>query len=56
MDFLEVAKLYLEHMFPFVGLPKQVISDCDTRFTSKVFKEVYALLKVKQNIASGYYP
>jgi hypothetical protein len=55
MDFLEVAKLYLEHMFPFVGLPKQVISDCDTRFTSKIFKEVYALLEVKQNIASGYY-
>jgi transposase InsO family protein len=53
---LDVAKLYLERVFPFAGLPEKVISDRDPRFTSKVFKEVCELLEVKQNISSAYHP
>ena len=30
MGFLEVAQLYLERVFPFVGLPEKIISDRDT--------------------------
>src|SRR6266851_8060898 len=56
MDFLSVAKLYLEQVFPFVGLPDQVISNRDPKFMSKVFKEVCKLLEVKQNISSAYHP
>jgi len=56
MDSLGVAKLYLEWVFPFVGLPDRVISDRDPKFTSKVFKEVCELLEVKQNISSAYHP
>ncbi len=51
-----VAKLYLKHIFPIVGLPDKVIPDHDTRFTSKVFKEVCDILKIKQNMASAYHP
>ncbi len=56
IDALGVAKLYLRHMFPIVGLPEWVISDRDTRFTSKVFREVCSLLEVKQSVASTYHP
>jgi hypothetical protein len=56
MSFLKVAKLYLEWVFPFVGLPEKVISDRDTQFTSRVFREVCKLLKVKQNMSSAYHP
>ena len=56
MGSLEVAQLYLKHVFPFVGLPEKVISDRDTQFTSKVFKEVCELLKVQQKVASAYHP
>ncbi len=56
MSSLEVAKLYLEQVFPLVGLPKWVILDWDIRFTLKVFKEIYELLEVRQNIVSAYYP
>jgi hypothetical protein len=56
MDLLGFAKLYLERIFPFIGLPERVISDRDPRFTSKIFREICVLLKVKQNIASGYHP
>ncbi len=55
MDSMAVAKLYLERIFPLVGLPQKVISDRDLRFTSKVFKEICALLKIKQSIASAYH-
>ncbi len=56
MDSLGFAKLYLERIFPFIGLPERVISDQDPRFTSKIFREICTLLEVKQNIASGYHP
>src|SRR6266851_2730365 len=37
MDLLDFMKLYLEQVFPFVGIPQQVISDQDPCFTSKIF-------------------
>jgi len=56
MSSLDVARLYLERVFPFVGLPDKVISDRDSKFTSKVFREVCELLEVKQKMASTYHP
>ena len=56
IDSLKVAKLYLERVFPFVGLLKKVISDRDPRFTLRVFKEICVLLKIKQRVASVYHP
>jgi hypothetical protein len=56
MGSLEIAKLYLERVFPYTGLPEQVISDRDTWFTLKIFREVCELLKVKQNMSSAYHP
>ncbi len=56
IDTLGVVKLYLRHVFLIVGLPEWVISDRDTRFTFKVFREVCSLLEVKQSMASTYYP
>jgi hypothetical protein len=56
MGSLKVARLYLECVFPFVGLPEKIISDRDTQFTFKVFKEVCELLKVQQKMASMYHP
>jgi len=56
IDSMGVAKLYLKHVFPYMGIPERVISDRDPRFTSKVFRELCTLLKVKQNVASAYHP
>jgi len=56
IDSMAVAKLYLERVFPLVGLLWKVISDRDLRFTFKVFKEICALLKIKQSIVSAYHP
>jgi hypothetical protein len=55
MSFLEIASLYLKRIFPFVGLLEKVILDCNPKFTSKVFKEICNLLKIRQNMVSVYY-
>jgi hypothetical protein len=51
-----VAKLFKDRIFPFVGLPKCIISDRDPRFTSTFFKELCKQLEVSQNISTAYHP
>jgi hypothetical protein len=52
----EVARLFRDHAFPYTGIPKRIISDRDTRFTSQFFKELCAQLDIKQNMSSAYHP
>jgi len=51
-----VAQLLLTHMVPHYGVPKKIISDRDTRFTSKFATELCRLLDVRQNISTAYHP
>jgi Integrase zinc binding domain len=46
IDAKEVAKLFKDHIFPFVGLLKKVISDRDPWFTSTFFRELCKQLGV----------
>jgi hypothetical protein len=55
MDSVDFAKLYLQHIFPFMGIPQRVISERDSHFTSKIFQEICLLLKIRQNILSTYH-
>jgi Integrase zinc binding domain len=52
----DIAKLFLERAFPFIGLPSHVISNRDTHFTSRLFQEVCQQLDVKQNLSMAYHP
>jgi hypothetical protein len=51
-----VAALFKERVFPFIGIPKKVITDRDTRFTSSFFRELCKQLGVEQAMASAYHP
>src|SRR6266850_2385780 len=51
-----VAKLFKDRIFPFVGLPKKIISDRDPRFTSAFFRELCKQLEVTQNLSTAYHP
>jgi hypothetical protein len=51
-----VAKLFKDCIFPFVGLPKKVISDRDPWFTFTFFKELCKQLSVLQNLSTAYHP
>src|SRR6267142_4141786 len=51
-----VAKLFKDRVFPFVGLPKKIISDRDPHFTSAFFKELCKQLEISQNLSTAYHP
>src|SRR5712691_6011799 len=51
-----VAKLYLQHLFPWFRLPRRIISDRDPRFTSHFSKAVCKATNIQQNISSAFHP
>ena len=52
----ELAWLYKERAFPFIGVPNVLVSDRDTRFTSKFFEELCGQLGIKRNMSLAYHP
>jgi transposase InsO family protein len=52
----EIARLFKDKAFPYIGIPKRIISDRDTHFTSKFFKEVCQQLGITQNLSTTYHP
>ena len=55
IDVPGVAALFKERVFPFTGIPKKVITDRDTQFTSSFFKELCKQLGVEQAMSSAYH-
>ena len=51
-----VAKLYLEHVFKRVGLPKTLIHDQDTRFMSSFATKKCQALGIRQNASTVFHP
>ena len=51
-----VAKLYLEHVFKRVGLPKTFIHDWDTQFMSSFATKMCQVLSIRQNTSTAFHP
>ena len=51
-----IAKLYLQHIFPWFGVPAKMISDRDLHFTSHYTKALTTKLKIDQNISTAFHP
>ena len=51
----EIAELFKEWVFPYTGIPMQLISDHDTRFTLSWFKELCRTLGIDQNMSTAYH-
>ena len=56
MGAVQLARLYKERAFPFIGVPNVLVSDWDTRFTSKFFEELCEQLGIKRNMSLVYHP
>src|SRR5246127_1243018 len=52
----ELAILYKDRVFPWIGLPNKVISNRDPRFTSNLMTELCQKLEIKQAISTAYHP
>ena len=51
-----VAKLYLEHMFKHMGLPKTFLHDQDTCFMSSFAVKMCQALSITQNTSTAFHP
>ena len=52
----DFAKLFRHEVFRLHGLPYELISDRDPRFTSHFMTEVCRLLNIKQGMSTAYHP
>jgi hypothetical protein len=51
-----IAQLYLDNVYRWFGLPRKVISDRDTRFTSHFGRALAKKLGVDQHMSTAYHP
>ena len=56
IDAEDFAKLFRHEVFRLHGLPYELISDRDPRFTSHFMTEVCRLLHIKQGMSTAYHP
>jgi len=52
----QIAKLYLNHLYQWFGLPKQVISDRDPHFMSHFSCTLTKELGIQQNLSMVFHP
>ena len=52
----ELALTFLEEIWRLYGLPESIISDRDTRFTSKFWMSLIHVLQVKLNVSTAFHP
>jgi len=53
---LQVAQVYLNHVYKLHGLPSAIVSDRDRVFTSRLWQELFRLTDTKLLMSSAYHP
>lgn len=56
MDAKETAIAFTNHWYRLYGVPEEIISDRDTRFTSNFWKEFTTILGIDHKLSSAYHP
>ncbi len=51
-----IAQLYFDHIYQWFGLPSQMISDRDPRFTSHFGKALTTKLGISHNLSTAFHP
>ena len=52
----DIAKIFMEEIFKLHGLPKEIVSDIDVKFTSNFWKGLFADLGTNLNFSTAYHP
>jgi hypothetical protein len=52
----DAAELFYRHICTFRGLPESIVSDRDTRFTSKFWTTLMKRLNIKMSMSSAFHP
>lgn len=53
---IDVAKIYLDHVFKLHGFPQTIVRDRDSIFLSEVWQELFNLQGVSLNLSTAYHP
>ena len=51
-----LARIFLKEVWRFHGLPNNIVSDRDSRFTSSFWKALMRLLGINQKMSTAYHP
>ena len=51
-----IAEIFMKEIFCLHGIPKVIISDRDTKFTSNFWKSLFKGLDTKLNFSTSYHP
>ena len=52
----ETARLFIDNVYKYHGLPDDIISDRCTQFTSKFWQSLFKILQVEIKLSSAYHP
>jgi transposase InsO family protein len=52
----KLAELYMSRIVCFHGVPKKIVSDRGSHFTSKFWEKLHESMDAKQNFSSAYHP
>ena len=52
----EVVALFFKNVFRLLGLPKTIISDRDSKFTTTFWKDLFELVEKNMNMSTRYHP
>jgi hypothetical protein len=53
---LQLAKLYISRIVCLHGVPKMIISDRGTQFTSRIWERLHETLDTQLHFSSSYHP
>ncbi|KNZ60783.1 uncharacterized protein VP01_15012g1, partial [Puccinia sorghi] len=53
---LELADLFVEHVFSKHGLPDNIVSNCGSLFVSSFWTSLCQHLKIQRNLSTAYHP
>jgi len=53
---IEVARLFFKNVVKFWGLQRNIVSDQDSRFTSKLWTELFKLLGIDLHFSTAFHP
>ena len=53
---VEFAEAFIANVFSRHGMPENIVTDRDPRFTSKFFRELCKLLQIQQCMSTAYHP
>ena len=53
---IDITQIFMKEVFRLHGMPREIISDRDTKFTSNFWKSLMAGLETKLLFSTAYHP